>query len=158
MKKLFAFICISLFFIVSSYAQRNKGNWKKIKALKIAYLTEQLDLTVKEAENFWPVYNAYSKEQIKIRSRFKNLMREKLKLEIKNSNTVLDSINEEQAKMLSLQKLKSDKQLYESQKIFLEKMEKIIPYKKILKLQIAEMEFGRKLMRKYRQKEPKPKN
>lgn len=154
MKNIIAFICISLFFTLSTQSQRGKESWKKIKALKIAYLTEQLDLTVKEAEKFWPIYNDYSKNQNKIRSAYKDLLRKTLKTEIKNSNIILDSITEQQAKILSSQKLNTDKQLYESQKDFRNKIEGILPYKKILKLQIAEMEFGRKLMRKYKRKRP----
>ena len=33
---------------------------ERIEALKTAYLTEQLELTSKEAQKFWPIYNAYS--------------------------------------------------------------------------------------------------
>ncbi|MGX5818549.1 hypothetical protein ACWKWU_10155 [Chitinophaga lutea] len=34
----------------------------KIKALEIAYISRELDLTPEEAQKFWPVYNRYSKE------------------------------------------------------------------------------------------------
>ena len=59
------FTIILLFVSISTFAQleKEKGYTKKIseklKALKVAHITEQLDLTKKEAENFWPIYNAH---------------------------------------------------------------------------------------------------
>ena len=32
---------------------------EKIQALKIAFITQKLDLTSEEAQKFWPVYNRY---------------------------------------------------------------------------------------------------
>ena len=35
---------------------------ERIKAYKTAYITQELDLSSKEAEKFWPVYNEYDKK------------------------------------------------------------------------------------------------
>ena len=35
---------------------------EKIQALKIAFITQKLDLTPDEAQKFWPVYNRYEVE------------------------------------------------------------------------------------------------
>jgi hypothetical protein len=48
---------------ISVSAQNGEG----IQALKIAYLTKQLNLTPEDAEKFWPVYNQYTKEIRQIR-------------------------------------------------------------------------------------------
>ena len=66
MKKIITFICISFFCILSFKAQGKKGSREKIKALKVAYLTEQLNLTSSEAEKFWPIYNRFEKERYKL--------------------------------------------------------------------------------------------
>jgi hypothetical protein len=42
-------------------------NGDRIQALKIAYITKQLNLTPPEAERFWPIYNLYTEEIRKIR-------------------------------------------------------------------------------------------
>jgi hypothetical protein len=42
-------------------------NGERIQALKIAYLSKQLNLSPDEAERFWPVYNQYVEEIRKIR-------------------------------------------------------------------------------------------
>ena len=35
---------------------------ENVKALEIAFITKELDLSPDEAQKFWPVYNQYSKE------------------------------------------------------------------------------------------------
>ena len=40
---------------------------KNIHALKVAFITRQLNLTAEEAQKFWPVYNTYSDAVKKIR-------------------------------------------------------------------------------------------
>lgn len=36
---------------------------EKIKQLKVAYLSEKLELSVTDGQQFWPVYNAYEKDR-----------------------------------------------------------------------------------------------
>ena len=48
-----------------SFANAQNGNGQrqeKIQALKIAFITQKLQLTPQEAEKFWPVYNQYNNE------------------------------------------------------------------------------------------------
>jgi hypothetical protein len=61
---LFSFICTA----ATAFAQdipEQEGSEKKqqdIQALKVAFITKELELTSDEAEKFWPVYNQYDKE------------------------------------------------------------------------------------------------
>ena len=58
-------ICLVLVLVATSLAfgQNSKGDRKahkeKIKAMKVSYITEKLNLTSEEAEKFWPIYNEY---------------------------------------------------------------------------------------------------
>lgn len=36
-----------------------EGRYEKIQSLKIAFITQKLELTADEAQKFWPVYNLY---------------------------------------------------------------------------------------------------
>jgi len=45
---------------------------EKIQALKIAFITQKLQLTSDEAEKFWPVYNQYENEIRNLRANNKN--------------------------------------------------------------------------------------
>ncbi len=43
--------------------EENTGNrGEKIEALKIAFITQKLELSSEEAQKFWPVYNQYENE------------------------------------------------------------------------------------------------
>lgn len=61
--KQFLLICV---FITGSFqfvdAQTKQNREEKIESLKIAFITEKLQLTSDEAKKFWPVYNDYEKE------------------------------------------------------------------------------------------------
>jgi hypothetical protein len=46
----------------------------EIEQKKIAYITTQLNLTTAEAQQFWPVYNAYQDELRKVRDAFREDM------------------------------------------------------------------------------------
>lgn len=61
---------------------------EKVQALKIAFITQKLDLSTDEAQKFWPVYNRYEME-------LKQLIREN-----KNSPDVIDG----DEKLLNLRK------------------------------------------------------
>ena len=153
MKKIITFICISLFCIFSLSSQSKRGSKEKIKTLKIAYLTEKLSLTTNEAEKFWPIYNIHYKKEY--------LLKSKLRSEIKKAiveNEDIKSISENEAERLISLKLTTDKEIYEARTDFINKMKKIISYKKIIQLEIAEKEFSRKLMDRYRGKNRNSKN
>lgn len=149
MNKKIYILLFSLFLSTLMFSQKNnKESWKKIKALKVAYLTEQLNLMSDEAEKFWPLYNEFDKKQGKLR----NSSRMKLRKMIREKGDI-EAITDEEAKGLITFKLSNDKALYELQSEFVKKVGKIISHQKILKLQLAEMEFARKLMKKYRKKQ-----
>ena len=58
-------LILTLFVTTSAFAQ--KFDKEKIKALKIAHITEQMDLTKDEAQKFWPIYNANEEAENKLR-------------------------------------------------------------------------------------------
>jgi len=147
MKKRIPLLCLSIFLSWSLTAQKTNQSREKIKSLKIAYLTEQLNLTSKEAEVFWPIYNAHDEKinalRFAIRKNLKNLREQFLDR---------NSVSEKKAKSSIDFKLKTDKKILQEQNEFIGKITKILGYKKTIQLQFAEMEFGRNLMRKYKQR------
>lgn len=50
------------FLMVNAQKRGGGGEGNKIEALKIAFITQKLDLTTSEAKMFWPVYNQYDDE------------------------------------------------------------------------------------------------
>ena len=75
MKKVISMLCTLALFAGFAFAQnpqRGQGNrhgrggegWReRVRAEKVAFLTEQIDLTESEAQVFWPIYNQIQKEQ-----------------------------------------------------------------------------------------------
>ena len=55
-------------------ADAQEDRYEKIKTIKIAYITEQLNLTPAEAEVFWPVYNDFENRRNKLREERKKIM------------------------------------------------------------------------------------
>ena len=147
MKKYLYSLFIVLTFCFSTNAQKRKGHKEKIKLLKISYLTEQLDLTSLEAEKFWPVYNEHSKNILDFMAKKSDAIKKELSV-VKE----IDSINEKKALTLFNLTQYLERKKFEERENYIKKLKTILPIKKILKLQIAEKEFGRKLMRKYRRK------
>jgi hypothetical protein len=64
MKKyiLILFMTIGCFPGLKAQDPENDTRAEKIQSLKIAFITQKLQLTAGEAEKFWPVYNEYDNE------------------------------------------------------------------------------------------------
>ncbi|MBN9349769.1 MAG: hypothetical protein J0H55_03715 [Chitinophagaceae bacterium] len=62
------FLLIVTFLVFGIQSMSAQDRDKKIEALKIAFLTEKLQLSPSEAKEFWPVYNNYQKEVQNLRS------------------------------------------------------------------------------------------
>jgi len=62
-------ISILILFISISLNTFGQDRNDKIKALKTAYITEQLELTKAEAEKFWPVYNAFEEKRSALKTK-----------------------------------------------------------------------------------------
>jgi len=61
MKRLILIITFFLgsFSFVKAQNDNKEDRGEKIQALKIAFITQKLELTSDEAQKFWPVYNRY---------------------------------------------------------------------------------------------------
>lgn len=60
-KNIIIVFCFCIIGISSTYAQSNK-RFQIIENEKIAFITRELNLSRKEAQDFFPIYNEYSKE------------------------------------------------------------------------------------------------
>lgn len=125
------------------YGQR-KENHEKIKSLKVAFITEKLDLSSTEAETFWPIYNDYQEKR--------ETLRKKERTEVRSKVKEVNQLSENEAVAL-LEKhinLKNEKEALH--KAFIKSVNKKISAKKTLLLLRAEEEFKRQLIKQYRHK------
>ena len=135
---------LTFIFFINSFVNAQESEGEKIKALKIAFITEQVNLTSSEAQKFWPIYNVHEEKMDNLRNKW----RVDIKNKIKDAGN-LEGLSEAEAKKLVLMNEDLGKKMILEKEDFLEKVSKFLPYKKILKLHISEREFARKLMRKY---------
>lgn len=127
-------LCLTLTF---GYAQRNK-----IKSLKVAFITEKLNLTEKEAQQFWPVYNAYDDS-------VSNLKYNEMGKVIHEIREQGDNLSDEKANELLTKAVDIQNKLHSEEVKLITKLRKIISAKKILALKNAEEEFDRKMLEEW---------
>ena len=130
-----------------------KQSREKIRALKIAYITDKLDLSEGEAEKFWPIYNKYDAILMKLRVE----ERYKLKRSISEKGG-LETLSENDADAITKKMISLEKEMYETKKAFFISLRKVISSKKIIQLQMAEREFNRTMLRKLRKPRKKIKD
>ncbi len=134
-------LIITVLFLALSFnatAQRgNKNMQERIKAQKIAFITERLDLSAKEAQEFWPIYNAFEDKTEAIR---KNDLRE-VRQAMRRGNLS----NEEAQKVLD-KFMAAEEKLHQAKKQLVKDLGKVIPPQKIIALKSAEDAFKKKLL------------
>lgn len=119
------------------------GKHEKIKAEKVAFITNRLDLTVEEAQNFWPLYNEMENKMKEIKKQHKcsqKDMKEKASaMSDMEMEELLISIMEDKVKMAQIE-----------QEYYL-KFKKVIPVKKVWELHVAEKDFTHELLKKLKE-------
>jgi hypothetical protein len=131
-------LILTLFISVNVFAQR--PDREKIKALKIAHITEQLDLSKDEAQKFWPIYNANEKAEQNLRVKSS---------ERKKENTPAN-LTENEAKTLLLDMVSMENKKVELRSKMMNDLLEILPAKKIIVLLQTEKSFKRKMLQEFK--------
>lgn len=131
----------------TSIFSQNSEKREKIKALKVAYITDQLTLSETEAQKFWPVYNAYETK--------KDAQR---KTSYQKYKQISESINETEATSLLNDLLELENERQHLRRTYIENLMKVLPAKKILQLKTAEDAFNRKMLQEYKKRHSDRKN
>lgn len=144
------FTLFLLFVATSLVAQVGLREKKEqVKALKIAFITNELDLTTEEAVRFWPIYNKFDEK-------FFELRHEKMRALLDpKKETQLEKLTEKEASQLLMQMENAEDELHQLRKKYFISLKGIIPSYKIIKLKKAEEDFNKKLLQQYRDKRPR---
>ncbi len=113
----------------------------KIEAYRARFLTEKLDLTPKEAQLFWPVYNEYREKKEALRDERPGYFGKKDKAE-----AIIKEMDEKEMERTLKKEMERQKKLVMLQEEYYEEFKKVISVKKIALLYHAEFQFQRKLM------------
>lgn len=135
-------------FGVAAFAQggRLKEKKEQIKALKVAFITDELKLTSAEAEKFWPLFNAYDDKQQELRQQKMRSFMDRM------DGDAIDKMSDKDATSLLAQMESTEDELYQLRKKFVGNLKNVISPVKILKLKKTEEDFNRKLLKQYRDK------
>lgn len=140
-------IVIALFSFYGFSQPSNKQQTKKdkIEQLKIAFITKELDLSIEEAEKFWPVYNdmndALKKEKKARRAKGKEL------------KANFETLSEDEVEKKAIAILDSEIAEAKLKKEHTENIAKIIGYKKIVQLLNIEQRFKKELLNKLNERQ-----
>ena len=146
MKTKILFPIIFLLVASLSFSQGFKEKREKVKALKVAYITEQLALTTDEAQKFWPIYNTFDENQSELRHEKMRAILDRFK----PGN--VEKLSEKDASNSLIQMEKIEEDLFNLKKKFIKDLQGVISAKKIIKLKKAEEDFNRELLKQMREK------
>ena len=119
-------------FSISAEAQNNN---ERIKSMQIAIMTDKLDLTTKESQAFWPIYNNYQNDLKAVKKDIENMS------------------NLSAAQKLATRKNLQQKKL-DIQGEYEEKFKKIMSIEKVAKIDQAEREFKKWLVEQLKRQIP----
>lgn len=140
MKKLI--LIITLVICANSFAQQNGKMQERIKAQKVAFITEKLNLSAKEAQGFWPIYNAF---EAKIEALRKGDLRD-VKMKMREGN-----VSESEANSLLGKIMSAETEMHNSKMTLMNDLKKVISAEKIIRLKAAEDAFNKKLLERLRE-------
>ncbi len=126
-----------LFFLqMVSFNAFTQSRADKVESIKVAYLSEKLNLDTKTAERFWPVYNQYDDEM-------RQVLQESRKV---NDNRSAEEILDQEQKAIDI------KRKYSAM------FQKVISGEQLTQLFQSEKEFNRILLRRMNKMEQKKQN
>lgn len=107
----------------------------RIRALKVAFITDKLKLTPEESEKFWPVYNQYEAEQKRIRQKYR-------------PDEDLNTMSDQEVERAVLDRFEMEEELIKLKRDYFQRMKAFMAVRKIALLQRSEQEFNKELLRR----------
>ena len=123
----------------------NKGERKeKVEAMKIAYLTNKLELTPTEAQQFWRVFNEF---EAKIQA-----IRQSRRKDSREGQDNLDQLSDKEVETLIDSEVAFRQKELDVMKEYHSKFKAVLPIRKVAKLYRAQEDFKRELLKKIQER------
>ncbi len=106
----------------------------RMETQRIAFITERVDLTPEEAQAFWPIYNAFRKQEKTIRQ------------EKEPAKRPLNMDDQEAAEFVQVL-VRTERKLLDLREAFISDISEVLSAKKVLRFHAAERQFKERLLR-----------
>ncbi len=111
----------------------------KIRAQRVAFITERLRLTPNESEKFWAIHNEYEQKQSDIRKRFKP------------KKTIAD-MNDAEADQFINARMDMESELLSLKRDYIRKFRDVVPARKLVVYEKADRDFKIFMLEKVRER------
>lgn len=119
---------------------------ERLAQLRIAFLTEKLDLSVEDGQAFWPLYNEFEDEKRTLEREIRRLHRQ--------ISERSESINEQDLLKEMTVITEKKKRVAELENSFIQSCSEAIGARKAARLIAAEEEFKREVLKKLKERRP----
>ena len=106
---------------------------EKVETMRVAFISDKLNLTSEEAQRFWPVYNAYKDEEKQIRVD-------------RRPDKIPEDMTEKEAEQFVVDRFSSQERQLNLDRKYYAKLKEVISVKRIAILYQAENEFKLRLV------------
>jgi len=147
-------LLLALIIAMPSIAQngaRRKKIREQIDAQKVAFITEKLQLTPAEAQQFWPIYNEYeSQRQI--------IVKEFMEKNLEERDMDVETLTDKQAIEIADSQIIQAQKMLDLRKKYHAEFKKVLSPKKLLLLYQAERDFKKFILKEIRQRVKEERN
>jgi hypothetical protein len=118
---------------------------QRLEAQRVAFITEKLQLTPEEAQQFWPVYNEYRRKKMKLEKEKTDLVR--------GYSSRESTLTDQEAEKIADEYVQLEKKQADLLVEYNARFKKVLPPKKVLQLYKAEKQFTAFLLRQIRDRQ-----
>ncbi len=136
--------------LIAQPNNKQDDRFEELNAMKVAFITNQLNLTSVEAQNFWPIYNKHTKAFDAIRIKQRLELRQN-----KKNDEDLTRLKDDIADKFISSFLKAEAQQLELKKALVNNLKPYISSGKIMQLIKAEHDFKRKMLQELKKRREK---
>lgn len=129
----------------TTFLVRSQGPVReRVKTLKVAFITERLSLTSKEAQMFWPIYNEHEEKM--------EAFRRKERTELRRRTLALTDVSDSEASKLLSEYQTLQENRHQAGKELIANLRGVLSSKKIILLLRAEEDFKKQLLQQFRKR------
>lgn len=130
MKRILLF---GLFFLTFSVFMNAQGQGERVEAMRVAFITQHLDLSPEESANFWPLYNEYKSKTNAI------------KKSIRDAGDI-NNMSDSELESLLDRRFDAEQEELNIKREYFKKMRSVLPIRKIARLTVAEKKFKERVL------------